>query len=227
MRRRLVTVEVETMAGNCCNSGCASTKALTDKRWRRALWIALVVNAGMFAVELGAGVAADSRSLQADALDFFGDSANYAISLAVAGLALGWRARAALLKGATLLALGLWVLVSTAYAAYAGTLPQAETMGVIGTLALVANAAVALLLYRFRTGDANMSSVWICSRNDAIGNVAVVAAAAGVFGTGTAWPDLIVAAVLAALGISGGFQIIRQARGELEAERAATLQAAE
>lgn len=215
------------MAGSCCESTCGSAKALTDNRWRRALWIALVVNAGMFAVELGAGVAADSRSLQADALDFFGDAANYAISLAVAGAVLAWRARAALLKGATLLVLGFWVLASTGYAAYAGTLPHAETMGIIGGMALVANVAIALLLYRFRTGDANMRSVWICSRNDAIGNIAVVAAAAGVFGTGSAWPDLIVAAVLAALSISGGVQIIRQARGELLGVRAPTLQAAE
>ena len=199
------------MADTCC----APPPATTDKRWRRALWIALVVNAGMFAVELGAGVAADSRSLQADALDFFGDAANYAISLAVAGMALTWRARAALFKGATLLALGLWVLLSTAYAAYLGTLPRAETMGLIGGLALVANVGVALLLYRFRTGDSNMRSVWICSRNDAFGNLAVVAAAVGVFGTGTAWPDLVVATILAALGISGGLQIIRQVRSEL------------
>jgi Co/Zn/Cd efflux system component len=214
------------MAGDCCSGVHSSTKALNDRGWRRALWVALAVNAGMFAVEMVAGAAADSRSLMADALDFFGDAANYAISLAVAGLALAWRARAALFKGATLLALGLWVLVSAGYAVVAGTLPHAGTMGIVGGLALAANVGVALLLYRFRTGDANMRSVWICSRNDAVGNVAVVAAAAGVFGTGTAWPDLIVAAVLAALGISGGVQIIAQARGELRSERAAP-QAAE
>jgi Co/Zn/Cd efflux system component len=215
------------MAGSCCDSACATTKALNDKRWRRALWIALAVNAGMFGVEMVAGAAADSRALMADALDFFGDAANYAISLAVAGMALTVRSKAALFKGVTLLTLGLWVLGSTGYAAYAGTLPHAETMGAIGLTALVANVAVALLLYAFRTGDANMRSVWICSRNDAIGNVAVVAAAAGVFGTGTAWPDLIVAAVLAGLGISGGLHIIAQARGELRAGRAPALQAAE
>lgn len=214
------------MAGSCCDSAGGTTKALNDRRWRRALWIALAVNAGMFGVEMVAGAAADSRALMADALDFFGDAANYAISLLVAGMALAVRAKAALVKGVTLLALGLWVLLSTAHAAYAGTLPHAETMGVIGLMALVANVTVALLLFRFRTGDANMRSVWICSRNDAIGNVAVVAAAAGVFGTGTAWPDLIVAAVLAALGISGGLQIIGHARGELRGERASRLQAA-
>jgi Co/Zn/Cd efflux system component len=169
----------------------------------------------MFGVEIVAGVTADSHALMADALDFLGDSANYAISLVVAGMALVWRARAALLKGATLVALGLWVLISTVHGALVGASPQAETMGTIGILALVANVGVALMLFRFRTGDANMRSVWICSRNDAIGNIAVIAAAAGVFGTGTAWPDLIVAAVLASLGLSGGYQIIRQALGEL------------
>jgi Co/Zn/Cd efflux system component len=179
------------------------------------VWIALIINAAMFGVEIFAGVTAHSAALKADAPDFLGDSANYAISLGVAGLALSWRARAAMLKGATLFALGLWVIASTGYAAFAGTLPQAETMGIIGSLALAANVAVALILYRFRTGEANMRSVWICSRNDAIGNVAVVAAAFGVFGTGSGWPDLIVAAILATLGISGGIQIMRQAAAEL------------
>jgi Co/Zn/Cd efflux system component len=179
------------------------------------LWIALAINAAMFAVEIAAGVAAHSASLKADALDFLGDSANYAISLGVAGLALQWRARAALLKGASLILLGAWVLASTVWMALAGTLPRAETMGVVGTLALLANFVCAVLLWRHRAGDANRRSVWICSRNDAIGNIAVVAAAFGVFGTGTAWPDLIVAAILAGLGVSGGWQIVGQARGEL------------
>ena len=212
------------MAASCCNSSCADT-GNNDPRWRRALWIALAVNLAMFGVEIVAGATAGSRALMADALDFFGDAANYAISLAVAGLALVWRSRAALFKGATLLVLGLWVLASSAYAAFAGASPHAETMGVIGVLALLANVGVALLLYRFRSGDANMRSVWICSRNDAIGNLAVVAAAVGVFGTGPAWPDLIVAVVLAGLGISGGLQIIRQARSELR--ETATFQPAE
>lgn len=199
-----------------CNS-CASAKPdpSNDPRWRRAVWIALIINATMFGVEIFAGVTAHSAALKADALDFLGDSANYAISLGVAGMVLTWRARAAMLKGATLFALGVWVIGSTGYAAFAGTLPQAETMGIVGGLALAANVAVAFILYRFRSGEANMRSVWICSRNDAIGNVAVVAAAFGVFGTGSAWPDLTVAAILATLGISGGIQIMRQAAAEL------------
>ncbi|CAM5583848.1 MULTISPECIES: cation transporter [Sphingobium] len=201
-----------------CNS-CASAKPdpSNDPRWRRAVWIALIINATMFGVEIFAGVTAHSAALKADALDFLGDSANYAISLGVAGMVLTWRARAAMLKGATLFALGVWVIGSTGYAAFAGTLPQAETMRIVGGLALAANVAVAFILYRFRSGEANMRSVWICSRNDAIGNVAVVAAAFGVFGTGSAWPDLTVAAILATLGISGGIQIMRQAAAELRA----------
>jgi cation diffusion facilitator family transporter len=211
-----------------CNSCVSDTPSVgIDPRWRRALWIALVANAIMFAVELYAGAAADSHALKADALDFFGDAANYAISLLVVGMALTWRARAALLKGATLVLLGAYVLASAIWAALHGSSPEPQTMGIIGTLALAANVAVALLLFRFRSGDANMRSVWICSRNDAIGNVAVVAAAAGVFGTGTAYPDLVVAAILAALGLSGGWQIMRQARGELRQERQLHLQAAE
>jgi Co/Zn/Cd efflux system component len=205
----------------CCHDDhCSSSKPVSiDPRWRQALWIALAVNAGMFVMEMAAGVAAGSASLQADALDFLGDTANYAISLGVAGMVLAWRARAALVKGASLGILGLWVIATTVWHAVAGTLPSAETMGIIGVLALVANAGVALMLYRWRGGDANMRSVWICSRNDAIGNVAVVLAAAGVFGTGTGWPDVIVAAIMAALGLSGGWQITRQAWAELRGPR--------
>lgn len=200
------------MSANCCGP---ARKPAVDPRWRRVLWIALVVNAGMFVTELAAGEIADSRSLQADALDFFGDAANYAISLGVAGLALAWRARAALVKGITLAALGVYVMIGALLAAIGGASPRAEIMGAVGIAALLANVAVALMLFRFRKGDANMRSVWICSRNDAIANIAVVGAAVGVFGTGTAWPDLIVAAIMATLGISGGVKIIRLALMEL------------
>lgn len=201
------------MSANCC---ATPEKPVIDPRWRRALWIALLVNAGMFIAELAAGELADSRSLQADALDFFGDAANYAISLGVAGLALAWRARAALLKGITLIMLGMYVMGGSLLAAIDGASPQPAIMGSVGVLALLANTAVALMLYRFRGGDANMRSVWICSRNDAIANIAVVAAALGVFGTGDAWPDLMVAAIIATLGITGGLKIVRLAWSELE-----------
>jgi Co/Zn/Cd efflux system component len=179
------------------------------------LWIALAINLAMFAVEIGASFVAGSSALQADALDFLADSANYAISLSVAGLALAWRARAALIKGTTMGLFGVGVLIGTAYHAISGTVPHAELMGVIGMTALVANGGVAAMLYRFRAGDANMRSVWICSRNDVIGNLAVLLAAIGVFGTGTGWPDFVVALIMASLGISGAFQITRQALSEL------------
>jgi Co/Zn/Cd efflux system component len=210
----------------CCHdSACSSAArpdALNSPQWRRALWIALIVNASFFMAEIVAGVAAGSASLQADALDFFGDAANYAISLGVAGMALTWRARAARAKGGTLIAFALWVLGSTAWHAVHGTLPRADAMGVVGIAALIANGSVALMLYRFRTGDANMRSVWICSRNDAIGNAAVLLAAIGVFGSGTGWPDIIVAAIMGGLGLRGGWQIVNQARGELHSDQAAS-----
>jgi len=204
-----------------CEGGCASSKARagSDPRWTRALWIALLINAGMFFVEIGAGVAAGSSSLQADALDFLGDAVNYGIALGVAGLHLTWRARAALIKGVGLVALGFWVIGTTVWAASHGTLPQAETMGIVGFAALLANAGVALMLYRFRDGDANMRSVWICSRNDAIGNLAVLAAALGVFGSGSGWPDFAVAGVMAALSIQGGGAIVRHALADLSQAR--------
>lgn len=203
------------MSKSCCQTPTPDGHAHNNPRWRMILWIALILNAAMFAVEIIAGVAADSRALQADALDFFGDAANYAISLGVAGLALSWRARAALFKSATMLAFGLWVIGFAVYGLIVGSSPEPEAMGVIGTLALVVNVVVALLLFRFREGDANMRSVWICSRNDAIGNLAVLAAALGVFGTGQAWPDLLVATIMAGLAIWGSLEVFNQARGEL------------
>jgi Co/Zn/Cd efflux system component len=203
----------------CCHdSACSadvSPNALNSPRWRRALWIALTINAAFFVAEIVAGAAAGSASLQADALDFFGDATNYAISLGVAGMALAWRARAAVAKGGTLILFALWVLGSTAWHAAHGTLPRAEVMGVVGVAALIANGGVALMLSRFRSGDANMRSVWICSRNDAVGNLAVMLAAMGVFGTGTGWPDVVVATIMGGLGLWGGRQIVAQARAEL------------
>lgn len=204
------------MSDNCCADATGTGHALNDKRWRRILWIALILNAAMFFIEMGAGVQADSRALQADALDFFGDAANYAISLGVAGMALAWRSRAAMFKGITILLFGLFVMGSALWAFANGTAPVAETMGIVGALALLVNVGVAFMLYRYRTGDANMRSVWLCSRNDAISNVAVIAAALGVAGTGSAWPDLGVAAIMAGLAITSGIQIIWQARDELK-----------
>lgn len=204
-----------------CHGSCASEKAApasADPAWKRALWIALVVNAGMFVAEIVAGLAAGSSALQADALDFLGDAINYAIAIGVSGLALTWRARAALVKGVGLVGLGVWVAAVAVWRFVTGTLPEAEVMGIVGVAALIANGAVALMLYRFRNGDSNMSSVWICSRNDAIGNLAVLAAAGGVFGTGAGWPDAVVAAIMASLGIVGGIQIVSHALSDLAQE---------
>jgi Co/Zn/Cd efflux system component len=204
-----------------CHATCstdtrpAAVAAVTDSRWRRALWIALWLNLVMFGVELVAGLQADSVSLLADAVDFAGDAANYGISLAVLSMALVWRSRAAYVKGLTMLAYGLFVLGRAGWMLHAGSMPEPWVMGVVGLIALLVNAGVAVLLYSFRTGDANMRSVWLCSRNDALSNLAVMAAALGVFGTGTAWPDLAVAAVMAALAITAGVSVVRQARAEL------------
>jgi Co/Zn/Cd efflux system component len=212
------------MSAHCCGPH-QQPSGLSDGRQRRVLWIVLVINAVMFAVEIVAGHTARSAALQADALDFLADAANYGISLAVVGTALTWRARAALVKGVSMGVLGLWVVGTTAWNAIAGSVPDAPVMGVVGVLALLANAAVLALLTGFRGGDANMRSVWICSRNDVLANLAVLLAALGVFGTGTGWPDIIVAGVMASLALYGAGQVVRQARGELRAT--GTVQAAE
>lgn len=184
-------------------------------RYRRVLWIALIVNAAMFFVEVGAGYRSGSVSLLADAIDFAGDSANYAVSIAVLSAAVTWRARTALLKAACMMGFGLFVLGRALWGAWAGTPPDAATMGVISLLALAANLGVAWILYAFREGDANMRSVWLCSRNDAIGNLAVMGAALGVAGTHTVWPDLAVASIMALLALSSGWAVAQQARREL------------
>lgn len=207
---------------NCCGDNLCETDRPPEGRWRLALWLALAINAGMFAVEGAAGLLSGSASLQADALDFLGDAANYGISLGVVGLALVWRARAALVKGATMLAFGGWVAGATLWGVWRGGTPGAEVMGLIGLAALIANVVTAVMLFRFRNGDANMRSVWICSRNDALGNLVVMLAALGVLGTGTRWPDLLVAAVMAGLALQGGWQVIRHARAELKIARATT-----
>jgi Co/Zn/Cd efflux system component len=183
--------------------------------YRRVLWAVLTINAAMFLIEIGAGLAAGSASLQADALDFFGDAANYAISLMVVGMALRYRATAALAKGATMGLFGLWIILTVIWHALHGTLPSALTMGAVGFAALVANAASFGLLWAYRGGDANMRSAWICTRNDVLGNLAVLLAALGVFGTQTGWPDIVVAAIMATLALQGATVVIRQSLGEL------------
>jgi Co/Zn/Cd efflux system component len=183
--------------------------------YKRVLWVVLGINAAMFVVEVGAGLAAGSASLQADALDFLGDAANYGISLFVVGTALHYRAGAAFAKGTSMGLFGLWVIGTVVWHALHGTLPSAFTMGAVGFAALAANVASFGLLWAYRHGDANMRSAWICTRNDVLGNLAVLLAALGVFGTGTGWPDIIVAAIMAALALQGATMVVRQSLAEL------------
>ncbi|MDE4141609.1 MULTISPECIES: cation transporter [Rhodobacterales] len=195
-------------------AGCCGHEARFDgvsAAYKRRLWIVIAINAGMFAVEMGAGQMAGSQALKADALDFLGDALTYGISLAVIGASLRTRALAALAKGISLLLMGIWVFGSTLYHVFVLGVPQAEVMGVIGFMALAANVTSVLLLAAYKDGDANVRSVWLCSRNDAIGNVAVMIAALGVWGTATGWPDLIVAGIMAGLFLNSAWQILVQA----------------
>lgn len=198
--------------GDCCAAPRPANRTL-----RRVLWAALILNGLMFLVEMVAGLLGRSVALQADALDFLGDAGNYGLSLFVLGMGIRARATAALVKGATMGAFGLWVVGATAVKLVTGTPPAAAVMGVTAFVALGVNILVALLLYRFRDGDSNLRSVWLCSRNDALGNLAVIAAAGGVALTGAAWPDVAVAALIAGLALSAAASVIRQALGEIRA----------
>ncbi|MEQ9329504.1 MAG: cation transporter [Rhodospirillales bacterium] len=201
------------------SAGCCHHEPKFDgmsSGFRRALWIVIAINAAMFGVEMIAGALAGSQALLADALDFLGDSLTYAISLIVIGMPLRVRAGAALAKGISLAVMGLWVLGTTAWQALGPGLPDAPVMGGIGLLALVANLASVGVLMRYKDGDANVRSVWLCSRNDAIGNVAVMGAAVAVALTGSGWPDIIVAGLMAGLFLWSSGQIIRQALGEMK-----------
>lgn len=197
-----------------CNCSHEPAPIKPNSKFRMALWIALWINLSMFLVELVGGAYAHSSALWADSLDFFGDAVNYGISLAVLGASLYWRATVALIKGLTMAAFGLVVMAKVIYAYLLGIPPEAITMGIIGAIALLANVITAVILYAFRDGDSNMKSVWLCSRNDAIGNVAVIFAAIGVFGTGSLWPDMIVAVIMASLGLTAGYQVVKQALQE-------------
>jgi Co/Zn/Cd efflux system component len=199
----------------CCNDSVCSSQMSKSPRYRKILWISLFINAFMFGVELTGGLTSDSVSLLADAVDFAGDAANYGISLAVLSMSLAWRSRAALIKGISMTAYGVFVISKTVIGINSGVVPEAVTMGGIAILALIANGSVAAMLYAFRDGDANMRSVWLCSRNDALINMTVLMAAGGVFGTNSNWPDLVVAGFIASLTLSSGISVIRQARKEL------------
>ena len=203
------------------SAGCHAPGPATDPAYRRVLVFALLINAAMFGIEFAAGFSAQSQALKADALDFFGDAANYAVSLFVLARSLRWRASAALVKGVAMGLFGLWVSYEVVRHLVAGTVPEAATMGIVGVLALAANVWVAVMLWRWRAGDSNMRSVWLCSRNDAIGNLAVLAAAAAVGIAGSGWPDLAVAALMAGLALWSSGQVIAAAVAELRSRDAA------
>lgn len=182
--------------------------------YKRRLWAVIAINTVMFGVEMTAGQVAQSQALQADALDFAADALTYGISLAVIGAAIKIRSTVAMAKGISLLLMGIWVFGTTLYRVIDIGVPEAGVMGAIGFLALLANLASVLILVKYKDGDANVRSVWLCSRNDAIGNIAVMIAAVGVWGMSTGWPDLIVAGIMAGLFLSSSVQIIGQARAE-------------
>jgi len=201
----------------CCAGACSSSSPPPDGRYRKVLWAALAVNLLMFGVELAASMTAGSVALLADSADFLGDAANYGVSLFVLGMAPLWRSRAAWGKGLIMGVFGVLVLARALWGGIGGHVPHAQTMGAVGVLAFAANGAVAALLYGFRNGDANMRSVWLCTRNDMIGNLAVLLAALGVFGTQAGWPDIAVAAIMAVLGLHAARAVMRQARTEMRA----------
>jgi Co/Zn/Cd efflux system component len=201
------------MSGACCHPPLAQQS--NSRAYRRVLWTVLGINLAMFMTEMIAGFSARSVSLQADSLDFLGDTANYGISLFVAGMVLRTRAMAALGKGVTMGLFGIWVLASSVWKVFAGAPPEPVTMGVVGFTALAANTICFALLSAYRSGDSNMRSVWLCSRNDLIGNCAVLAAAIGVARTGATWPDVLVATIMAVLALQGAAAVVTQARAEI------------
>ncbi len=200
------------MGQQCCGTNNFDG---TTRGYRQALVAVIVINAAMFVVEILGGAWAGSQALKADALDFLGDALTYGLSLWVIGRSLRTRASAAMLKGISLALMGVWVLGSTIWQVWILGVPSAGIMGAIGVMALVANMASVLILLRYRDGDANVRSVWLCSRNDAIGNVAVIGAAVLVAFTASPWPDLVVAALMAGLFLKSSVSIIRQSMGEL------------
>jgi Co/Zn/Cd efflux system component len=207
------------MGSDCCGHNTTFDGLSAD--YKRRLWLVISINAAMFLVEMTAGALAGSQALQADALDFLADTTTYGISLAVIGASVRTRAWAAFGKGASLSAMGVWVLGSTLYHVFVTGIPRAEVMGVVGVLALAANATSVLLLLRYKDGDANVRSVWLCSRNDAIGNVVVMVAAAVVWLTDTRWPDLIVAGIMAGLFLTSSWQIVTQSVQEVRTKESA------
>ena len=190
-----------------------------DPAYRRALWIVVILNVGYGVIEMVGGFLAGSQAVKADALDFIGDGLITFLGLLAIGWSLAWRARSALIQGIFLGVLGFGVLATTLWRAFTQTMPDAGLMGLFGIIALVVNVLAVLPLMRFRKGDSNMRAVWLFSRNDAIGNAAVVVAAGLVAWLGSAWPDLIVAFGIAGLFLHSSWSIIRDAKDDLKTSR--------
>ena len=199
----------------CCEHDDIDLAALQVKSFRQILWVVLFINGIMFIAEFSSAFFAGSVSLQADALDFLGDTVTYALTLMALGFSLKVRAKVALFKGVSLGLLGLWVYGQMLYYFFLDQAPSYEIMGTMGIIAFCANLISAILLYRYRVGDSNMQSVWLCSRNDAIGNLAIIVAASGVFATGAAWPDFMVATIMATLSVTASIRIIKVAMNEV------------
>jgi len=203
------------MSIHCCGNESEEKNREISKQYKSVLWIALVLNFSMFILENIHGLLSHSLSLRADAIDFLGDSANYFMTLFVLSSKIQTRAKVSLLKALFMLSFGVWVLVEAFFSFYGEVIPTSLTMTWVGTLALVINGIVATLLYRFRDGDSNMQSVWLCSRNDAIGNLAVIIASAGVYYFSSKWPDLIVAILMSALSVNASLHVFRVVKNEL------------
>ena len=200
-----------------CQSCCSSNQPIHQSpRYKKALWIVLVLNLSMFFVEIVTGIKSGSTSLLSDSLDFLGDSANYLISLIVLPMALSYRAKASMVKGLTMGVFGLFILITTIYRAFYGEVPSYSEMSIVGFLALLVNVSALLILLKFRDGDSNVRSVWVCSRNDAIGNMAVILAGIAVYFFQSKYPDLIVAFILAFLALQASQEIIKRAWVELK-----------
>jgi cation diffusion facilitator family transporter len=199
---------------HCCHDK-AEAVAQLHARQSATLRVVLAANAAMFAVELVAGLVAGSVALLADSLDMLGDALVYGFSLYVVARGAAWKARAAVVKAAVMALFGLFVLGQLVYKLFQPQLPAYETMGVVGALALAVNGLCFALLWRHRAEDINMRSVWLCSRNDVVSNVAVLLAAAAVLATHSPWPDIAVGALICALFLRSAWQVAVEARDEL------------
>lgn len=195
---------------------CCAPVRIESNNFKKAVLIALFLNFSMFIFEVISSYLANSSSLKADSLDFLGDSANYVISLYVLSKTAQIRSKASLIKGFTMVLFSVWVFSDIFINLANNNFPKSEIMGWTGLLAFTVNISVAFLLYKHRDGDSNMKSVWICSRNDAIGNLAVIIAAFCVAYFKTNLPDILVAFLMAGLSGYSGINIIRLASSELK-----------